>query len=191
MPPVLRRVTALAIVCVLFATACGGDDSGGDDSGGDGGGDAAPSQPAPEGIDGVVSIRAPGDREHLDGDLDYPTSPPIGGDHNEVWANCRFYDETVPDENAVHSLEHGAVWVAYGSDAPAEELDQIRSRADAETHLIASPYEGLPTTYVLSAWERRLELDSLGDPRFEQFLATYLRGPTTPEPEEGCSGAAG
>ena len=91
----------------------------------------------------------------------------------------------------MHSLEHGAVWVAYSPDAPAAELGALSQRADAESHLIASAYEGLPSTYVLSAWERRLELDSLGDPRFEQFLATYLQGPTTPEPDTACSGGAG
>lgn len=179
----------LTLVLVLVAAACG--DSGGDDGDGGGGGDAAPAQPAPEGIDGVEAIRAPGDREHLEGSIDYPTDPPIGGDHNEVWANCRFYDEALPNENAVHSLEHGSVWVAYGPEAPTAELDAVRARIDEETHLLASPYEGLDTTYVLTAWERRLPLGTLDDPRFEQFLATYLQGPTTPEPDTACSGGAG
>lgn len=189
MAPILRRSLALVLAALLLATACSSDDSS---SGGDaGGGEAAPSQPAPEGIDGVVAIRAPGDRQHLEGDLDYPTSPPIGGDHNEIWANCKFYDDPVPDENAVHSLEHGAVWVAYGPDAPAQELDALRGLAASESHLIVTPYEGMSSTYVLSAWERRLELDSIGDPRFGQFLSTYLQGPTTPEPNTACSGGAG
>lgn len=187
MRPILRRSIALTVACLLLAAACSDDSSGG----GGGGGDAAPSQPAPEDVDGVVAIRAPGDREHVDGSVDYPTSPPIGGDHNRVWANCRFYEEAIPDENAVHSLEHGAVWVAYSPDAPAEELDLLRQRVSGESHLIASRYEGLSSTYVLSAWERRLELDSLGDPRFDQFLSTYLEGPTTPERGSECSGGAG
>jgi hypothetical protein len=183
------RLIVIALAMVVLTSACGDDNSESEAS--TGGGAAAPSQPAPEGIDGVVAIRAPGNREHIDGDLDYPTSPPIGGDHNEVWANCKFYDSPVPNENAVHSLEHGAVWVAYGTDAPAAELDGLRQRAGQETHLIATAYEGLPTTYVLSAWERRLELDSLNDPRFEQFVDTYMQGPTTPEKDTPCSGAAG
>jgi hypothetical protein len=186
----LRRSVALVLATLVLAAACSSDDGGGND-GADDAGEAAPSQPAPEGIDGVVAIRAPGDREHLDGDLDYPTSPPIGGNHNEVWANCKFYDSSVPDESAVHSLEHGAVWVTYGPGAPAQELDTLRELASSESHLIVTPYEGMSSTYVLSAWERQLELDSIGDPRFEQFLSTYLQGPTTPEPNTACSGGAG
>lgn len=190
MSSVLRRLVVLALSLTLVASACGGDDSGSTATG-DGGGEAAPSQPAPEGIDGVVAIRAPGDRQHLEGEIDYPTSPPIGGDHNQVWANCKFYDAPVPDENAVHSLEHGAVWVAYGPDAPDAELQMLAARAGQESHLIATPYDGLPTTFVLSAWERRLELDTLTDARFEQFIDTYMQGPTTPEPDTACSGGAG
>ena len=190
MSPVPRRVLVLAFGLALVVSACGGDDSG-TTATADGGGDAAPAQPAPEGVEGAVAIRAPGDRQHLDGDIDYPTSPPIGGDHNIVWANCKFYDAPVPDENVVHSLEHGAVWVAYGADAPTDELQTLAARAGQESHLIATPYEGLPTTYVLSAWERRLELDTLTDPRFEQFIDTYMQGPTTPEPDTACSGGAG
>lgn len=185
MGPAPRRIVALTVACLLAAAACGDDGSDG------GGGEAAPSQPAPEGIDGALAIRAPGDRQHLDGAIAYPTDPPIGGDHNEIWANCNFYTEVIPNENAVHSLEHGAVWVAYSADAPADELEALSQRIGAETHLMASPYEGLDSTYVLSAWERRLELDSIQDPRFEQFVATYMQGPTTPEEGVACSGGAG
>ena len=188
MHPILRRSLALAVAGMIMASACSGDSSEG---AGAGGSEAAPSQPAPEGIDGVVAIRAPGDRDHVDGMVDYPTDPPIGGDHNEVWANCKFYAEAIPNENAVHSLEHGAVWVAYSPDAPTADLTALNERAGVESHLIASSYDGLPSTYVTSAWERRLELDSLTDPRFEQFLTTYLQGPTTPEPDTACSGGAG
>jgi hypothetical protein len=184
------RLLALIVAVVLVGSACG-DDSSSSDSAGGSTEEAAPAQPAPEGIDGVEAIRAPGDRQHLDGDLDYPTTPPIGGDHNEVWANCGFYDSAVPDENVVHTLEHGAVWVAYGSDAPSAELDGLRQRVDAESFLIATAYDGLSSPYVLTAWERRLELDSISDPRFDEFLTTYIEGPTTPEPGAPCTGAAG
>ena len=33
------------------------------------------------------------------------------GEHNPVWQNCGFYNKPVRDESAVHSLEHGAVWI--------------------------------------------------------------------------------
>ena len=67
-------------------------------------------------IPGVVIERAPG-RSHRQGPIDYPgKKPPSGGDHNPVPLTCGYYDQQPPDEYAVHSLEHGAVWVAYSPD---------------------------------------------------------------------------
>ncbi len=50
---------------------------------------------------------------HSGADVDYPESPPYGGDHDLAWADCTgtIYPEPIRSENAVHSLEHGAVWV--------------------------------------------------------------------------------
>ena len=53
----------------------------------------------------------PEQRNHVTGTVDYPQTPPAGGDHNEVLLNCDVYDQPVPNENAVHDLEHGAVWI--------------------------------------------------------------------------------
>jgi hypothetical protein len=60
---------------------------------------------------------------HVGGNIDYDQDlgiPPAGGPHNPSWQNCGFYDELVRDENAVHSLEHGAVWITYQPDLPQQ-----------------------------------------------------------------------
>src|SRR3954468_23491462 len=61
---------------------------------------------------GVKVYDVPG-RNHVTGNVSYPQTPPVGGDHNSVWLNCGIYDQPVPNENAVHDLEHGAVWITY------------------------------------------------------------------------------
>ena len=72
---------------------------------------------ADEGIDGVQAIRVYyDDPVHTESIVDYELRPPAGGIHNPVWWNCGFYDEAIPDENVVHDLEHGAVWLAYAPD---------------------------------------------------------------------------
>ena len=50
-------------------------------------------------------------REHTDENVDYPTTPPAGGDHLGIWHTCGIYKVELLDEAAVHALEHGAVWV--------------------------------------------------------------------------------
>lgn len=180
----MRRILSLLLVAalvVVVGAACSSDD--GDDS-------SASAGPAPDGPEGTEVVPASG-RNHVEGAVDYPTSPPAGGDHNQVWHNCGFFTEPVPDELAVHSMEHGAVWVAYGDDADDGEVALLQERAGQEGYLLATPYEGMDSPLVLTAWERQLELDSVSDPRFNEFLDAYLEGPTTPEPGAPCDGGVG
>ena len=146
---------------------------------------------SPEGIEGVVSVPVTS-VDHVRHDVEYPTAPPAGGPHLGIWLNCGFYSVPVLDELAVHSLEHGAVWVTYRSDVPAGALSELAALATRLPYLLVSPYEAQDSPLVLTAWARQLPLDSLDDARFERFLDVYLfDGPTTPEPGAACSGAVG
>lgn len=64
---------------------------------------------------------------HVEGTVDYAMSPPAGGPHNQVWLNCGIYSEAVPNENAVHDLEHGAVWITYAPDLPQSDIDKLKA----------------------------------------------------------------
>src|SRR5512135_382780 len=69
------------------------------------------------GLDGVVTYdNLP--RDHSEAPQQYPQTPPVGGVHSSVWQNCGIYDQPIRNENAVHSLEHGAVWITYQPDLP-------------------------------------------------------------------------
>ena len=95
-------------------------------------------------------------RDHVQGTVDYDTYPPAGGDHYQVWQNCGFYDTPVVDELAVHSLEHGAVWIAYQDDLPAEQVAVIEELADDDTHILASPYPDLRAPVLSPQLTRRV-----------------------------------
>lgn len=127
--------------------------------------------------------------EHVEGMVDYEQNPPAGGPHNAVWLNCGIYDQPVPSENAVHSLEHGAVWVTYDADeVTGEELDTLKSQLPSN-YVILSPYEGLDSPIVLSNWNHQLQLDSADDERIGQFFEEYWRSQDVPEPGASCTGA--
>jgi hypothetical protein len=128
-------------------------------------------------------------RDHTTEAVTYAQSPPVGGDHNPSWLNCGVYDEPVQDELAVHSLEHGAVWVTYRPDLPA---DQVQALDDAlpDTYIVLSPREGLPSPVVASAWGVQLQLTGADDPRLPEFVKTYRQGPQTPEPGAACTGGS-
>jgi hypothetical protein len=129
--------------------------------------------------------------QHTGADVNYEQNPPVGGPHNPVWQNCGYYDEPVRDENAVHSLEHGAVWITYSPDLPQDQVEHLRDIAENETFVLVSPRDGLPSPVVASAWGKQLRLDNAEDPNLERFIGAYEQGPQTPEKGAVCTGGIG
>lgn len=126
---------------------------------------------------------------HVDTTVDYEMSPPAGGPHNPAWLNCGIYELPVQAENAVHSLEHGAVWITYDpAVVTGADLDALRSKMP-RSYIILSPFEGLQAPVVASAWGAQVELDGVADPRLEQFIVKYRQSPDAPEPGALCSQA--
>jgi hypothetical protein len=125
----------------------------------------------------------------VDYEADYGMNPPAGGNHNAAWLNCGVYDQPQQNENAVHALEHGAVWITYDPDELSEsDVATLRSEAPS-TYSIVSPYPGLPAPVVISAWSAQVQLDGVDDPRLEQFVQKYWKAATAPEPGAACTGA--
>lgn len=127
---------------------------------------------------------------HVPGTVDYAETPPVGGDHNQVWLNCGVYRDPVPNENAVHSLEHGAVWITYQPDLPADQVEELESLTPS-TYGLISPFEGLDSPIAISSWSTQLKVDSADDPRLKAFIEEYRQGPKTPEPGAACTGGVG
>ena len=128
---------------------------------------------------------------HTEADVDYEQNPPVGGAHNPVWQNCGYYDQPVRDENAVHSLEHGAVWITYSPDLPQDQVEHLRDIAENHTYVLVSPREGLPSPVVASAWGKQLQLENAEDTNLERFIGAYEQGPQTPEKGAVCTGGKG
>lgn len=126
--------------------------------------------------------------QHADGTLAYTETPPVGGTHNSAWQNCGYYDAPIASENAVHSLEHGAVWITYRPDLPADQIDTLRQLTEGQTYLLVSPFPDLPAPVVASSWNRQLQLQSATDPGLDAFIQEFRQGPETPERGASCSG---
>ncbi|TYD00463.1 DUF3105 domain-containing protein [Arthrobacter echini] len=126
--------------------------------------------------------------EHVDDPVDYEQSPPVGGDHDPIWTNCGVYSQDVPNENSVHSMEHGAVWITYQPDLDQAEIDKLTELVGSRSYVLLSPYEGLETPIAASAWGLQLTVDSADDSRLTTFLDKYVQGEQTREPGAACSG---
>ncbi|NYI41316.1 DUF3105 domain-containing protein [Demequina lutea] len=117
--------------------------------------------------------------------------PPAGGPHDPVLQNCGVYSEPVATAKAVHSLEHGAVWIAYRSGLDQQQVDVLKAATRERTYTLLSPIDALDASVVLTAWGVQLELKDASDPRLKQFLNKYVQGEQTPEPGAPCSGGFG
>lgn len=129
-------------------------------------------------------------RDHKAGPLRFAQRPPTGGQHNSVWSTCdgKVYDAQVPQENATHSLEHGAAWLAYRPDLPQRDVEKLAALVAGQPYRLMSPYPGLTEAVSLQAWGRQLKLDAVDVTRAKTFLDAYANGPQTPERGATCSG---
>lgn len=130
-------------------------------------------------------------RNHVTGTVNYPQVPPVGGNHNPVWLNCGIFTSPVANENAVHSMEHGAVWITYLPSLSSSAVQTLQNLVHGHSYVILSPYPGLPDPVVISAWGVQLKVNSANDPRLAQFISKYEQGPQTPEPGSPCTGGTG
>jgi hypothetical protein len=129
------------------------------------------------------------DATHTETRVSYDQSPPVGGPHNPAWLNCGVYEEPQQNENVVHTLEHGAVWITYD---PATTTDAEIAALVAlapDTYTVVSPYEGLGDRKAISAWGAQLLFTEVADPAVEDFLTEFWRSADSPEPNAPCTGA--
>jgi hypothetical protein len=125
---------------------------------------------------------------HVTSTVAYNPLPPVGGNHSATVLNCGIYTDPVPNEPAVHSLEHSAVWVTYDPKTiTGAQLKTLQSEMP-KTYAILSPFAGLPSPIVASAWGAQLKIQQVGDPRITQFLAKYRESKSAPEPSAPCTG---
>ncbi len=141
----------------------------------------------PDKISGIVH-KTFSSGEHKTGVISYAESPPMGGPHSPIWADCdgTVYPAQIANENAVHDLEHGAVWITYKPGLAADQVDTLAKLVANHPYTIMTPYAGLKTNISLQAWGYQLFVDSASDSRIERFI-TALRQSQSNTPELGAS----
>ncbi|MDG3012825.1 DUF3105 domain-containing protein [Rhodococcus sp. D2-41] len=143
-------------------------------------------------IPGVVKMDYPaGQHVTADQRVAYDKIPPFGGPHDQAWANCMgtVYPKGLRTENAVHSLEHGAVWITYNPDKlTPQQIAELATKVDGHPYMLMSPYPGMDSALSLQSWGHQLKLDSPTDPRVDEFItALRLNDHTYPEVGASCS----
>ena len=173
--PKIGAAVFAVLTTLFYAVSCGGQAGQG-------------SFEPPEGVKTFEVSDRP---RHVDKNVSYPQTPPVGGDHSPAWQNCGFYEAPVEDEMAVHSMEHGAVWITHKRGLPEQQVAELRKLAERQTYVLVSPYPDQAASVVASAWRKQLRLKGAEDPRLEHFVRAFREGPQTPEPGAPCTGGKG
>jgi hypothetical protein len=167
----VRRGLLLLLAVVLTASAC-----------------STGSKPNPRpGIDGLRTFKEEPKTRHTTKHVTYDHTPPAGGQHFPAWLRCGVYTEPVPNEFAVHSEEHGAVWLTYLPDPSADDIAKLAALANGNDYVLVSPYPGQPGRFMASTWGAQLSVDSAADARLKKFVDTYAGGGQGGEKGADCA----
>ncbi|MCL8024364.1 DUF3105 domain-containing protein [Nocardioides bruguierae] len=126
------------------------------------------------------------DRTHIQGDVTYPHSPPVGGLHDPKWLECGVYSAQVREENVVHDLEHGTVLITYEPGLDDDGIATLAALLPDNGILSPWPEQGAPVK--VTVWGRQLDLTGPEDPRLPLFIEAFGHGETAPEPFASCAG---
>jgi hypothetical protein len=152
-----------------------------------------PALPNNSGIEGVQTFP---DKAAYHNHVDTVTDPkgdvpPVSGEHFSAWQNCGIYDQPVELGSALHSMEHGAVWLTYSPEVTQAQITDLQKLVRGHGYVLMSPYPSQKKPVVMTAWNTQLVIDSLPDDRIAKFITYYEQGPQNPEAGAPCSGALG
>ncbi len=136
-------------------------------------------------------------RDHVTScsEIAFGNFPVAGGQHYSSWADFGRYDAPVPLGFLVHSLEHGAVVLAYkcpdgcpdvvaGLQAIADaQVDDVCRAAGRDNRMIVVPEPRLRTPIAVLAWEHIFEATCFDDAAIREFVAAHYAH----APEDLCA----
>jgi hypothetical protein len=148
------------------------------------------ARPLPENPPEGIEVYPATTNKTVSGPIEYDRTPPTNGNHDPLWQNCGFYEEPIKDRHAVHSMDHGVVWITYRPDLPSGQVNELRSYGE-EDYVIVSPYPGQDAPVISTSWRVQLELDGAGDPRLREFVDGFRVSEIAPLSGNRCEGGVG
>lgn len=101
--------------------------------------------------------------------LEYNSNPPTSGWHYAQPANWGVSQTELPDEQVIHNLEHGGVWVSYTGidDATRATLENL---AKSYKKIVVEPRSKNDAPIVLASWGRLQKFQTLDEQAIRAFI---------------------
>jgi len=119
---------------------------------------------------------------------EYTSNPLTSGPHYGQTARSGFRNEAISDQNIIHNLEHGDIWIAYHPRIAEEIVEELKQFGAAK--VIITPREANETDIAVAAWGRldtfNIENNALSIERIKDFIKRYTN--KGPERVPGASG---
>lgn len=125
--------------------------------------------------------------EHVDSKEYGGDQPPTSGPHAGpiAWG---MYDTEVRDDQVIHNMEHGGVYVSYQPGLPKDQIEKLTNLLSEPfsnpkfqpKKVILAPRAANKSPIVLSSWLRSEELESYDQSKIEDYIERNLG--KSPEP---------
>jgi hypothetical protein len=109
----------------------------------------------------------------------YNSNPPTSGPHAGPAPWGMNYTEH-PDENLVHNLEHGGIWISHKNLTETDVATLESIARGYKTTVVVSPREQNDANIAVASWGRLLKLDILNEAAIKEFI--QLNTNKSPEP---------
>ena len=99
----------------------------------------------------------------------YNSNPPTSGPHAGPlpWG---FNEQEVADEDAIHNLEHGGIWISY-KDLDQQSIDTLREIArENSLSVIVSPRTANDSKVAVASWGRLMKLETVDFDSIVEFI---------------------
>ncbi len=104
----------------------------------------------------------------------YNSNPPTSGWHYSQPAQSGIYDTELPDEQLIHNLEHGQIWIAYKPDLPKDQIEALANIAKSYgSKIIMEPRKENDSPVVIVAWQHLFKLNTVDEAQIKNFADAY------------------
>ena len=118
-------------------------------------------------IEGVNHI-SPGDT------ATYNTNPPTSGPHWANPADWGFNEKELPDEQLIHNLEHGGIWITF-RDLDKGSLSTLKNIAkNNRNSVVITRRDKNDDLIAVVSWGRMMKLTEVDETLIQKYIDTYI-----------------